>query len=84
MHFIYRTLRLLPTAAPACTPLDCISHVLDEPILKSVPVVDASGVPYATDLELQYGAYALVIAYMVITYVRSELIKGFLKRKNKK
>lgn len=54
----FRTLHLFQVSTPPCTQLACVSQVLDDPILRTVPVVDTIGIEYAFDLELTQGGSA--------------------------
>ena len=69
----FHALRLLSPhpGVPACgdRPLACVSEVFDLPLVHAVPVDDAAGTPYATDLAFTYGFYVSVLAFLFMRWV---------------
>lgn len=75
-------LRIVPDALPAAVSgcvLDVLDAALQQPLIRTVPVVDAAGVEYAFDLQLTTGFYLLVAAYVALRLARDAALRAWRK-----
>ena len=74
MRLPLRALHVFP--AHICLSPSCVSNVLDEPILSTVPVRDTIGIEYAFDLQVTQGFYTLVFSYIAL---RAKILESLKK-----
>ena len=75
-------LRLVPEALPAAATgraLDVLDAALQQPLIRTVPVVDAAGVEYAFDLQLTTGFYLVIAAYVAVRLARDAALRAWRK-----
>ena len=72
MRIPFRALHIFP--AHVCLSPSCVSNVLKEPILSTIPVRDTIDVEYAFDLQITQGFYVLVFSYVALRWARANIL----------
>lgn len=76
-----QTVRLFQST-PVCDRLACVSEVLAQPPIQSVPVYDALGIEYARDIEVTQGFYVLLVAYAALRALQSLILHAVARHKD--
>ena len=73
MRIPFRTLHLLP--ATLCTQPACLPQLLDDPVVRTLPVEDLLGFQTAFDIEVTQSFYLLLAVYVAVRVIMRAIMR---------